>query len=75
MQADAPFILERARLGERRLRDVSLIVPHGITAVLGASGAGKTSLLNLLAGFEKPTGGKLHGDTRVAWVVKGVPSA
>ena len=71
MQADAPFILERARLGERRLRDVSLIVPHGITAVLGASGAGKTSLLNLLAGFEKPTGGKLHGDTRVAWVPQG----
>ena len=71
MQADAPFILERARLGERRLRDVSLIVPHGITAVLGASGAGKTSLLNLLAGFEKPTGGKLHGETRVAWVPQG----
>ena len=71
MQADAPFILERARLGERRLRDVSLIVPHGITAVLGASGARKTSLLNLLAGFEKPTGGKLHGETRVAWVPQG----
>ena len=51
-----------------RLRKVSLTVPRGVTAVLGASGAGKTSLLNLLAGFEKPTSGKLHGDTRVAWV-------
>ena len=40
-----------------RLDRVSLAIPPGITAVLGESGAGKTSLLNLLAGFERPTSG------------------
>jgi ABC-type Fe3+/spermidine/putrescine transport system ATPase subunit/sugar lactone lactonase YvrE len=68
VQADALFTLEHATLGATRLRKISLMVPRGVTAVLGASGAGKTSLLNLLAGFEKPSGGRLHGDTRVAWV-------
>ena len=68
MQADALFNLEHATLGVKRLRRVSLDVRRGVTAVLGASGAGKTSLLTLLAGFEKPASGKVHGDTRVAWV-------
>ena len=71
MQADAIFQLDRVSLWPGRLRDVSLTIPRGITAVLGASGAGKTSLLNVLAGFEKPTAGKLHGDARVAWVPQG----
>jgi iron(III) transport system ATP-binding protein len=71
VQADALFQLESAALGTARLREVSLVVPRGVTAVLGASGAGKTSLLNLLSGFEKPASGKLHGDTRVAWVPQG----
>jgi ABC-type nitrate/sulfonate/bicarbonate transport system ATPase subunit/sugar lactone lactonase YvrE len=76
VQADALFNLEHATLGAApecppRLRKVSLAVNRGITAVLGASGAGKTSLLNLLAGFEKPSSGKLSGDTRVAWVPQG----
>ncbi len=49
--------LEAVTLGENhaaRLREVSLEIHEGVTAVLGASGAGKTSLLNLLVGFEKP---------------------
>ena len=71
MQADAIFQLERVKLGATRLRDVTLTIPRGITAVLGASGAGKTSLLNVLAGFERPASGKLHGDTRVAWAPQG----
>ncbi len=71
MQADALFHLERVSLQPGRLRDVTLTIPRGITAVLGASGAGKTSLLNVLAGFEKPGSGKLHGDARVAWAPQG----
>jgi len=50
--------LESVRLA-LRLRDVTLRIEPGVTAVLGHSGAGKTSLLNLLAGFEKPDGGNL----------------
>jgi ABC-type Fe3+/spermidine/putrescine transport system ATPase subunit/sugar lactone lactonase YvrE len=43
--------------GFRRLDGVSLRVSSGVTAVLGCSGAGKTSMLNLLVGFETPDGG------------------
>lgn len=44
-----------------RLRDVSLEIRTGITAVLGPSGAGKTSLLDLLVRFESPDeGGVTH---------------
>ena len=35
-----------------RLKSVTLQIPCGSTAVVGFSGAGKTSLLNVLAGFE-----------------------
>jgi iron(III) transport system ATP-binding protein len=66
--------LERLSLGQR-LRDITLTIEGGVTAVLGHSGAGKTSLLNLLVGFEKPDAGILAaefnpGDHRVAifWV-------
>jgi ABC-type sulfate/molybdate transport systems ATPase subunit/sugar lactone lactonase YvrE len=41
-----------------RLDRVTLDIPRGITAVLGASGAGKTSLLNLLVGFERADAGE-----------------
>ncbi|MCX5662732.1 MAG: ATP-binding cassette domain-containing protein [Planctomycetota bacterium] len=42
-----------------RLEGVSLRVRAGVTALLGPSGAGKTSLLNLLVGFEKPDRGTI----------------
>jgi len=45
--------------GHDRLCDVTLDVSAGVTAVLGESGAGKTTLINLLVGFEKPTAGRV----------------
>ena len=40
--------------------DVDLELPlRGISGVLGASGAGKTSLLRCIAGLERPASGKL----------------
>lgn len=56
------FELKHVTLGkgsEPRLRGVSLAVPHGRTAIVGYSGAGKTSLLNVLAGFETPDFGEI----------------
>ncbi|HLJ11080.1 MAG TPA: ATP-binding cassette domain-containing protein [Planctomycetaceae bacterium] len=54
--------LERVTLSGRpepRLSDVSLEISTGVTAILGHSGAGKTSLLNLLVGFEQPGRGTI----------------
>ena len=45
--------------GRPRLNDVSLTISDRRTAVMGYSGAGKTSLLNLLAGFELPDRGTI----------------
>lgn len=42
-----------------RLDGVSCEIPPGVTAVIGYSGAGKTSLLNLLVGFERPERGQV----------------
>lgn len=42
------------------LRDVSLDIPAGQSvAIVGPSGSGKTSLLMIMAGLEKATGGKV----------------
>lgn len=52
-----------------RLSDVTLDISSGVTAVVGYSGAGKTSLLNALAGMESPDAGQLKchvGDPVVA---------
>src|SRR5437879_3216613 len=68
MLADAPlWTLGHVNLGRARLRDVSLTIPHGVTAVLGCSGAGKTSLLNVLVGYEKAQRGIIHGPRSYYW--------
>jgi putative ABC transport system ATP-binding protein len=58
------------RVGDLRtrvyvLRNVSFEAPAGrLTAVVGPSGAGKTSLLHLLAGLDRPVGGSVYVDER-----------
>jgi len=43
------------------LDDVSLEIDEGeIVAIVGANGAGKTSLIRAIAGIEQPTAGKIH---------------
>jgi ABC-type lipoprotein export system ATPase subunit len=42
------------------LHDVSCAFPHGaVTAIVGASGSGKSSLLRLIAGLDRPSSGSL----------------
>ena len=50
--------------GEKQVLDtVNLEVRHGsITALLGPSGGGKTTLLRIVAGFERPTRGDVKVD-------------
>ena len=45
-----------------RLDSVSLKILPGVTAVMGASGAGKSSLLSLLAEFEQPDDGRIESE-------------
>ena len=53
------------RSGVDVLRDVSLEAPAGqVTAVVGPAGAGKTSLLHLLAGLDRPASGCVTLDGR-----------
>ena len=68
MAVDLLWQLAGVSLEPSRLHDVSLVVPRGATAVLGWSGAGKSSLLNLLVGFERPDRGNVVGKPRCAWV-------
>ena len=62
--------------GSHRVLDgVDLDVPGGLTAVLGASGCGKTTLLRLVAGFLEPDAGVVRlGDRVVAGAGRPVPA-
>lgn len=55
--ADGPFILDGVNLRAR---------PGEFIAIVGSSGAGKSSLLRLLLGFEKPASGSVFFDQQDA---------
>lgn len=59
--------LAKSFAGIRVLDDLTLDVPAGsLTVILGLSGCGKTTLLRLIAGFDRPDGGIIHmGDAPV----------
>ena len=58
MAADFLWQLDAVSLAPARLHEVSVTIPRGATAVIGWSGAGKTSLLDLLAAEDN---GRLGG--------------
>ena len=56
--------------GRRALDDVTVRITRGqVTAIVGATGSGKSSLLHVLAGLDAPTSGTRGSDTdRIAMV-------
>ena len=42
------------------LRNVNITIQNGITMIIGPSGIGKTTLLNIISGIEKPTSGSVE---------------
>lgn len=59
--------MSHVALAPGRLDAVSAAIETGVTAVLGASGSGKTSLLNLLAAFEEPSSGSIRRPDSLFW--------
>ena len=53
------------RTGDYVLEDINLTIPHNrVTAIVGASGSGKTTIVKLLLGFYNPNKGDVRiGDT------------
>lgn len=58
-----------------RLHQISLSFQSAATAVIGYSGAGKSSLLNLLVGFERPDAGRIQRPDAAISSAAGAPSA
>lgn len=52
------------------LKDVSLEIPQGsFTCIIGPSGHGKSTLMHLIGGLDRPTGGKIYiGDLEISGI-------
>lgn len=52
--------------GKAVFRDVDIVIPRGkITAIMGPSGTGKTTLLRLIGGQLAPTSGRIRVDNQI----------
>ncbi|MDX8349441.1 ABC transporter ATP-binding protein [Cognatiyoonia sp. IB215446] len=50
------------------LEEFSGIVPEGVNiGILGRNGAGKSTMMRLIAGSEQPTSGSIYRDGRISW--------
>lgn len=59
------YSVKSAEQDLRILTNINLEIKEGVTiAITGASGSGKTSLLNLMAGLELPTSGHIYYDAQ-----------
>jgi D-methionine transport system ATP-binding protein len=62
----------RGKPSVQALQDIDFAIPRGsITGVIGRSGAGKSSLVRLINGLEKPTSGRVIVDGRVISALAG----
>ena len=53
--------LDKAYGENQVLKDFSAVIPEGkTTCIMAPSGKGKTTLLNILAALDRPTGGKVY---------------
>ena len=56
-------IYNQGKIESNALRGLNLEIRHGeMVSIMGPSGCGKTTLLNLLAGLDKPTYGEIFLD-------------
>ncbi|GAA4669823.1 ABC transporter ATP-binding protein [Streptomyces youssoufiensis] len=57
------------------LRDVELAVPAGaLLRIVGTNGTGKSTLLRIVAGIDRPTVGRVRGRPRTAYVPERFPA-
>jgi len=50
------------------LDDVSFVLPRGKNiGILGRNGAGKSTMIRLISGAERPTTGRIRRDMRISW--------
>jgi D-methionine transport system ATP-binding protein len=64
----------RGKPGVNALQNIDFAIPRGsITGVIGRSGAGKSSLVRLINGLEKPTTGRVIVDGRDISALSGQP--